>query len=168
MTKTKQQKFTDSLRQTQANTFSEGLNMDLHPMSTPNTVLTDCINGTTITYNDNEFVLQNERGNTQILDAQLSAGFIPVAMKEYNGILYIISYNPTEQKTEIGTFPSPRQDKDVENKQFDSEIISDYISYYSKYNQDVTYYDYSLLVSTSLSCRGEGNVPISVFCSVGL
>lgn len=166
MTKTKQQKFTDSLRQTQTNTFSEGLNMDLHPMSTPNTVLTDCINGTTITYNDNEFVLQNERGNTQILDAQLSAGFIPVAMKEYNGILYIISYNPTEQKTEIGTFPSPRQDKDVENKQFDSEIVSDYISYYSKYNKDVTYYDYSLLVSNYdkyyLSVSGQNYNPLLV------
>jgi hypothetical protein len=166
MTKTKQQKFTDSLRQTQTNTFSEGLNMDLHPMSTPNTVLTDCINGTTITYNDNEFVLQNERGNTQILDAQLSAGFIPVAMKEYNGILYIISYNPTEQKTEIGTFPSPRQSKDVESKQFDSEIISDNISYYSKYNKDVTYYDYSLSVSNYdkyyLSVGGQNYNPLLV------
>ena len=82
------------MRQTQVNTFSDGLNMDLHPLTTPNTILTDCVNGTMITYNDNEFVLQNERGNSRIDGAYLSDGFIPVAMKEYNGILYIVSHIP--------------------------------------------------------------------------
>ena len=90
---TKQNKFYETLRQTQVNTFSEGLNMDLHPLTTPNTILTDCVNGTMVTYNDNEFVLQNERGNSKIDNAELSPGFIPVAMKEYNGILYIVSHN---------------------------------------------------------------------------
>ena len=36
------------------NTWSEGLVMDLNPVSTPNTVLTDCVNGTIITYDGNE------------------------------------------------------------------------------------------------------------------
>lgn len=147
MAKTKQQKFTDSLRQAQTNIFSDGLNMDLHPLSAPNTIMTDCVNGTMVTYNDNEFVLQNERGNSKIWDAQLSPGFIPVAMKEYNGILYIISHNPTENKTEIGTFPSPRQNKDLKNVLFNSEIISNQISYFSEYKSDITFYDYSLVVS---------------------
>lgn len=148
---TKQDKFYETLRQTQTNTFSDGLNMDLHPLTTPNTILTDCVNGTMITYNDNEFVLQNERGNTKILNGdipvKLPVGFIPVAMKEYNGILYIISYNPTENKTEIGTFPSPLQNKNVKANQFNSEIMSDKVSYYSNYNMDVVFYDYSLSVS---------------------
>ena len=31
------------------NTFQEGLNYDLNPITTPNNVLTDCVNGTFIT-----------------------------------------------------------------------------------------------------------------------
>ena len=42
------------------NTFSDGLITDLNPLSTPNTVLTNCLNGTIITYNGNEFTLQND------------------------------------------------------------------------------------------------------------
>ena len=107
----KQDKFYETLRQTQTNTFSDGLNMDLHPLTTPNTILTDCVNGTMITYNDNEFVLQNDRGNSET-NCKLSKGYYPVAMKEYNGVLYIISHNPEEQKTEIGSYPAPTQNND--------------------------------------------------------
>ena len=39
------------------NTFSEGLIMDLNPLTTPPNVMTSCLNGTLITYNGNEFVL---------------------------------------------------------------------------------------------------------------
>nr|DAK03580.1 MAG TPA: hypothetical protein [Bacteriophage sp.] len=42
------------------NTFGEGMIMDLHPLTTPNNVLVKCLNGTIITYNGNEFVLQND------------------------------------------------------------------------------------------------------------
>lgn len=112
MSKTKQQKFTDSLRQNLLNTFSSGLNMDLHPLTAPNTVLTDCINGTTITYNDNEFVLQNDRGNSAILEAILPKGYLPISMKEYGGIIYIVSRN-NEGKIEIGTYPSPKLSKSI-------------------------------------------------------
>lgn len=147
MTKTKQQKFTGSLRQSQTNTFSDGLNMDLHPLSTPNTVMTDCINGTMITYNDNEFVLQNERGNSIIPDAHLSEGFIPVAMKEYNGILYIVSYNPKDKKTEIGTYPSPATTTEMSGIEYKGTISNNTISKYTEYNQEINYYDYNLLVS---------------------
>lgn len=147
MTKTKQQKFTDSLRQTQTNTFSDGLNMDLHPLSTPNTVMTDCVNGTMITYNDNEFVLQNERGNSIIDGANLNPGFIPVAMKEYNGILYIVSHNPQTKYTEIGTFPSPKKTYNSNLNEFNKNVDVDFISYYTEYEKNVTWYNYNLLVS---------------------
>lgn len=151
MAKTKQQKFTESLRQSQANTFSEGLNMDLHPLSTPNTVMTDCVNGTMITYNDNEFVLQNERGNSEIKigDAEyvkLSEGFIPVGMKEHNGILYIVSHNPQTKQSEIGTYPSPKkvQEHGV-NLVFEGngEIKSNY----TEFDQNIIYYDYNIIVT---------------------
>ena len=35
-------------------------------MTTPNNVLTDCINGTFVTFNGDELALQNDAGNTKI------------------------------------------------------------------------------------------------------
>ena len=98
------------------NTASDGLNLDLHPIVTPNSVLTDNLNGTFITYNGNEFSLQNDRGNT--LKAELTAGFIPIAIKERNGVLYIVSVREIEDddpnkkiwETEIGTYPGVNWD----------------------------------------------------------
>lgn len=118
----KQSKQYESMRQTQTNTFSDGLNMDLHPLTTPNTILTDCVNGTMITYNDNEFVLQNDRGNSKINASALNEGFIPVGMKEHNGILYIVSHNPESNTTELGSFPSPIN-SDITKKYSNNIII---------------------------------------------
>jgi len=90
------------MKQNATNEFRDGMNLDLHPIVTPNTVLTDNLNGTFITYNGNEFCLQNDRGNKQV--AKLTNGYTPIGIKEHNGILYIVSVNGN--KTEIGTFPS--------------------------------------------------------------
>ena len=49
------------------NTFSNGLVYDLNPITTPNNVLTDCVNGTFVTFNGDELALQNDAGNTKIL-----------------------------------------------------------------------------------------------------
>jgi hypothetical protein len=54
------------MRKEAINTFSEGLNFDLNPLTTPNNVLTDCVNGTFITFNGDEMSLQNDAGNTKI------------------------------------------------------------------------------------------------------
>ena len=91
--------------QESTNTFSEGLVKDLNPLTTPNTVLTDALNATLLTYNGNELVLQNDMGNTKITGAKLPEGYVPIGIKEYGGILYIVSFNGT--KIEIGSFPSP-------------------------------------------------------------
>lgn len=143
----KQSKQYESMRQTQTNTFSDGLNMDLHPLTTPNTILTDCVNGTMITYNDNEFVLQNDRGNTKIDNAQLSAGFIPVGMKEHNGILYIVSHNPDTEETEIGTFPSPSIDTKMLETNYNININTDKIINYSNCQFPIKYYEGNIIVS---------------------
>ena len=90
------------MKQIAVNEFKDGMNLDLHPLVTPNTVLTDNLNGTFITYNGNEFCLQNDRGNKYI--TSLTPGYTPIGIKEHNGILYIVSINGN--KTEIGTFPS--------------------------------------------------------------
>lgn len=94
------------------NTFNDGMNKDLNPILTPNTVMTDCLNGTIVTYNGNEFALQNDLGNYKFKHGELSDGFVPIGMKEHANILYIISYNPIEDKVEIGSFPSM---KNIEN-----------------------------------------------------
>lgn len=94
------------------NSFAKGLNTDLHPVSTDNQTCTDALNATFITYNGNEFAIQNDMGNTKIQDSTtgnvmgLREGFIPVGIKEHGGIMYIASVNK-KGEGEIGTIPSP-------------------------------------------------------------
>lgn len=97
------------MRKEAINTFGEGLIMDLHPLTTPNNVLTNCLNGTIITYNGNEFVLQNDMGNGEVHTAYLDKGYVPVGMKEHGGIIYVAAHNPITGKSQIGSFPSPQQ-----------------------------------------------------------
>jgi hypothetical protein len=95
------------MRKESSNQFTEGLVCDLNPINTPNTVLTDALNATIITYDGNEFSLQNDRGNYPLENCKLKPNYIPVGLKEYGDILYIISYNPLDNSVEIGTYPSP-------------------------------------------------------------
>lgn len=97
------------MSQEAANTFSEGLIMDLNPLTTPNNVLTNCLNGTFITFNGNEFVLQNDMGNGRVETAYLPSGYVPVGIKEHGGIIYVASYNPLTNRSQIGSFPSPER-----------------------------------------------------------
>lgn len=113
------------MKQNATNEFKDGLNLDLHPIVTPNTVLTDNLNGTFITYNGNEFCLQNDRGNKEV--ASLTPRFTPIGIKEHNGILYIVSVNGNT--TEIGTFPSPNWN--VKNGQLNSNYSALH-NYYRK------------------------------------
>lgn len=97
------------MRKETINTFSEGLISDLHPLNTPNNVLTDALNATLITYDGNEYLLQNDLGNGKVETARLPAGYIPVGLKEYGGIIYVASYNPLTGKSQLGSFPSPER-----------------------------------------------------------
>lgn len=92
----------------QVNSFTGGLNTDLHPLVQPNDTLTDCINGTLITYNGNENMLQNDMGNYALEGSELPDGFIPLGMKEHNGVAYIVSQNPMTKEVQIGSYPSPK------------------------------------------------------------
>lgn len=154
------------MKQSSNNTFNEGLNLDLNPITTPNNVLTDALNASFITFNGDELALQNDAGNTRIkilhagaepynplgiyvigdkvqtVDGnfyknitgnntsletdwenvtyvQLSDGFYPIGIKEYGGVLYIVSAkkgnlidenNPGlgyDYQIEFGSYPSP-------------------------------------------------------------
>ena len=98
----------DQSRSGHVSSFTGGLNTDLHPMLQPNDTLTDCVNGTLITYNGNENMLQNDMGNYELKHAQLPEGYIPMGIKEHQGVLYIASWNPFEKKVQIGSYPSPK------------------------------------------------------------
>lgn len=95
------------MKQEQSNTFTEGLIQDLNPINTPETVLTDNLNGTIVTYDGNEYSLQNDRGNYALKHCRLKPNYIPVGVKEYADTLYIVSHNPLDGSTEIGSYPSP-------------------------------------------------------------
>ena len=86
------------MMQESINSFSEGLIMDLNPLVTPNNVLTNCLNGTFVTYNGNEFILQNDMGNGRVESAYLPSGYVPIGIKEHGGIIYVASYNPLTNK----------------------------------------------------------------------
>ena len=91
------------------NTFNKGMIMDLNPLVTPNDVLTNCLNGTLVTFNGNENVLQNDMGNGRVETAYLPEGYVPLGTAELGGVIYIVSYNPLKNKCQIGSFPSPER-----------------------------------------------------------
>lgn len=109
-------------KQDTVNTFEGGLIMDLNPLVTPNNVLTNCLNGTILTYNGNENVLQNDMGNGRVESAFLPEGYIPVGTTELGGIIYIVSYNPESGKCQIGSFPSPERNI-TENEITDNKSV---------------------------------------------
>lgn len=84
--------------------------MDVNPIAVPNNVLTNCLNGTYVTFNGNDVILQNDMGNGKVEKAKLPSGYIPIGIKEYGGIIYVVSYNPFTQHGQIGSFPSPEVD----------------------------------------------------------
>lgn len=112
------------MRKESSNEFTEGLVCDLNPINTPNTVLTDALNATIITYDGNEYSLQNDRGNYPLEHCKLKPNYIPVGLKEYGDILYIVSYNPLNNHVEVGSYPSPMEVIDSKNGDTSIEIQS--------------------------------------------
>ena len=96
-------------KQEAVNTFTDGLILDLNPLQMPNNALTNCLNGTLLTFNGNENVLQNDMGNCRVETAMLPTGYIPLGSTSFGGIIYIVSYNPIDKKYQIGSFPSPER-----------------------------------------------------------
>lgn len=91
------------------NTFAEGLVMDFAPDNTQATTLTSVLNATLLTFNGNEMSLQNDMGNGRVETAYLPEGYVPVGTCEFGDIIYIVSYNPIINKSQIGCFPSPER-----------------------------------------------------------
>ena len=94
---------------TAKNTFGDGLIMDFAPDNTQATCLTHALNATLLTMNGNELSLQNDMGNGRVETAYLPEGYVPVGTCEFGDIIYIVSYNPITNKSQIGCFPSPER-----------------------------------------------------------
>ena len=94
---------------TAKNTFGDGLLMDFAPDNTQATCLTHALNATLLTMNGNELSLQNDMGNGRVETAYLPEGYVPVGTCEFGDIIYIVSYNPITNKSQIGCFPSPER-----------------------------------------------------------
>lgn len=112
------------MKQSTQSSFNEGLLMDMNPLVTPQTCLSDCLNGTLITFNGNEFTLQNDSGNVSIEGGKLPNGFIPVGMKEYGGIIYTALLNPVTNVCQIGSIPSPDYSKQPKDQSKEGVVIS--------------------------------------------
>lgn len=95
------------MRKSTNSDFTGGLNTDIHPLSNIQSTMTDCVNGTFITQDGNEMILQNDKGNVFVEDTRLHNGFIPIGVKEYGNILYIASLNPLTGEFQLGSFPGP-------------------------------------------------------------
>lgn len=102
-------------RHENSNQFKDGLLMDLHPLQTPNTVLTDNLNGTFITYNGNEYSLQNDMGNFKLRNCRLEPKYFPIGTTSYADTIYIVSYNPIDKLVQIGSYPAPVKYNDNPN-----------------------------------------------------
>ena len=120
----KQNTVPEQVKTGQVNSFTGGLNTDLHPLLQPADTLTDCVNGTLITYNGNENMLQNDIGNYALKGSELPDGFIPLGIKEHNGVVYIVSHNPITEEVQVGYYPSP---EDIEIPPMDIDISSQQI-----------------------------------------
>ena len=88
--------------------------MDFAPEATKNNCLTNALNATLVTMNGNELQLQNDMGNAET-KAKLPEGFIPLGTTELGGIIYIVSYNPKNKMSQIGSFPSPQRYSSTES-----------------------------------------------------
>ncbi len=131
------------------NTFQKGLMMDLDPTAVGNQALTDAKNATLLTFNGNEFILQNDMGNTYLVytftnsnglvDTQrveLPTGYIPLGVKEHGGVIYFVlgqksDDSTTTKKIQIGSFPSPEfrsqelNPYSMDNKVFKADLDQD-------------------------------------------
>lgn len=131
------------LKKSTNNTFDKGLLMDFNPIVTPNNVLTNCLNGTIITFNGNEYALQNDMGNGRVETAYLPEGYIPMGTAELGGIIYIVSYNPLKGVCQIGSFPSP--ERNLTSDEFQEQTTSLSISNFYKEQKDSYTYEDSII-----------------------
>lgn len=86
------------------NTFSE-MNMDFSDFVKNPSMVRIAKNIRVIDLNSSTFAVTNIKGTEQAFT--LRTGFLPLSVKTYDNIVYILSYNPTTVSYELGSFGSP-------------------------------------------------------------
>ena len=97
------------------NTFQHGIIQDVDQSQLNQTCLYNCLNGTYITKDGDQYALQNDMGNARVQQIKLPSGYVPVGLCDHGGITYIASYNPIENKGQIGSFPAPQENVFLSN-----------------------------------------------------
>jgi hypothetical protein len=87
------------------NTFGGGLNMDLSDFIIQNNQLRYAENIRIVNYEGSAFVVTNIKGTEVAF--QVTSGFVPVAYREHNEVLYLVLWSETAQQIEVGSYPSP-------------------------------------------------------------
>lgn len=141
-------------------TFGEGFNMDLSDFVIKNSMLRYARNIRIINHEGSSYVITNIKGTE--IGFQITSGFVPVAEKEHNEVLYLVLYNNTTKEIEIGSYPSPdygdgqgtnkyRPFNNLNNTQFRTNAFG----IASKPNVDLTIQDdYDRSINTILSIKG--------------
>ena len=81
------------------------LNTDISDYVLPEDAMRMAKNVRVISLDSSSYVVSNIKGTEQKFT--LRTGHIPLAVRNYNEILYILSMNPTTNAYELGSFPSP-------------------------------------------------------------
>lgn len=87
------------------NTFLEGLNLNLSDYTLKNTQLRIGMNIRILDLDSSSYVITNIRGTE--IGFTLSPGFVPLAAKQFDNVIYILSINPDTSFCELGSFGSP-------------------------------------------------------------
>lgn len=86
-------------------TFLDGLNTDLSDFVIKNTMLRLGINIRLINLESSTYAITNIRGTE--VSFHLTAGYIPLAAKQFDNVVYIASINTSTLMVELGSFGSP-------------------------------------------------------------
>lgn len=87
------------------NKFNNGLNLDVPVYHQSNETYSYALNASIINNDVNENIIQNNKGN--IYKGLIPEGYILIGERDYNGISYLICYNPETNKGQVGSYPSP-------------------------------------------------------------
>ena len=120
--------------QSATNSFSKGIIMDFSPEVSGNESLVNALNATLLTYNGNEMALQNDMGNGRVETARLPEGYVPVGACEFGDIIYVVSYNPLLNRSQIGCFPSP--ERVIDSDEIGTEDVTISSSDFQEFNDD--------------------------------
>jgi len=78
-------------------------------------------------------------GNRRIDHAFLPSGYTPVGIKEYGGIIYVASYNPLTNRSQIGSFPSPERNMGEEYPKLGADLKTGFSQNFTSSNTSNTF-----------------------------